>query len=573
QIENAAAGVGHVNVSTEADGTARELSLRKSDDQGKALWSIALETIRAGEGIRGASVRDVPGAVVLGSRTIPIMPDSPNVSFASRDVNSRTDSSRPDRMTIDYVGPPGSFSHQTFGVAEVLDGRVTAQSFRGKYVLIGATAATLGDHVASPFVHMEGPDGDQHGELMSGVEVLANSMNTILRSRFYREAPEWLAFLIAAMVAAAVVGLLAIAQGRFETFKQLSVLLGLLAVIIGLSYIAFVRLLVVPPVVSTFISFAVAAPLALLTRLLRTSSDLDTRIAELATVDDLPFLSRPTETRSQIHSSPATLIAHLIEAKTVGIYGRNVTVGGYRLLASHGRGVAPRLTEDEITSGVSLPRASYDYVIDDDGVLQEIEGASFVARNGEPGRIDRSLVLASESDQAHGVLLIKNAQESYATAETLRLCVEIATSVVKNIEDQPKMFRSTRWQVPRGVEWKAKALGILNRRLLSRARFIDRALRAVDDGLIISDIGGRIAFANPRAAEIFDIPRRALVGSDLFQQLTELQQPQDNRDRKPGNIARDMLMRSVVGRMPVERQITAGNPPRHYMLRLSAVTS
>ena len=53
-IENAAAGVGHANVSTEADGAARELSLRKADDQAQTLWSIAVETIRSTSSARTA---------------------------------------------------------------------------------------------------------------------------------------------------------------------------------------------------------------------------------------------------------------------------------------------------------------------------------------------------------------------------------------------------------------------------------------------------------------------------------------------------------------------------------------
>src|SRR3984893_7380125 len=71
-IENVAAGVGHANVSTEADGEAREVSLRKADDQGQALWSIAVEKIRVGEGIRATSVRDVPGGGIPGIRTVPV---------------------------------------------------------------------------------------------------------------------------------------------------------------------------------------------------------------------------------------------------------------------------------------------------------------------------------------------------------------------------------------------------------------------------------------------------------------------------------------------------------------------
>ena len=536
-IENAAAGVGHVNVSTEADGAARELSLRKSDDQGQALWSLAVETIRVGEGIRATTVRDVHSGVVLGSRMIPVMADGPAGSFASQG-NSRTEISRPDRMIIDYVGPPGSFSHQTFSFADVLDGHVSAQSFRGKYILIGATAATLGDHVASPFVHIEGARGEQQGELMPGVEVLANSMNTILRLHFYREGPDWLAGLLAAVVAAAVLGLLAVAQGRFETVKQLAVLLGLFALIIGLSYLTFTRWMFVAPVVPALLSFAVAVPLSLLRRSLSTSSDLDTRIAELATANNLPFLSTKDQARSDMQMSPATLIAQLTGAATVAIYARFESEEGYRLLMSYGPDPGPqRLAENEIETR------------------------------------DQSLMLRGEDEQPSGLLLIKAAKPSETTPESLRLCVEIATSVVINLDEEPKMLRSDRWNLPRGVEWKARALGTLNRRLLSRARFIDRALRAVDDGLIVSDLGGRIVFANPRAAEILNLRQRALVGSNLFQQLIDIQPQKGSVTREYGSLARELLLRSIVGRMPVERQFGIGNPPRYYMLRLSAVTS
>ena len=37
---------------------------------------------------------------------------------------------------------------------------------------------------------------DQHGALMPGVEVLANAVNTILRSRFYTERSDRAAFLL-----------------------------------------------------------------------------------------------------------------------------------------------------------------------------------------------------------------------------------------------------------------------------------------------------------------------------------------------------------------------------------------
>ena len=76
-------------------------------------------------------------------------------------------------MTIDYIGPAGSFGPVTYSLSDVLAGSVPAEKFRGKFVLIGATAASLGDRVASPFVRYTDARADQHGALMPGVEVLA----------------------------------------------------------------------------------------------------------------------------------------------------------------------------------------------------------------------------------------------------------------------------------------------------------------------------------------------------------------------------------------------------------------
>ena len=580
QIENAAAGVGHANVSTEADGEARTLSLRKADDHAQALWSIAVETIRVGEGVRGPSVRDVAGGVILGLRTIPVEPDVPAPHFAPRQTNVPVDTLRADRMSIDYVGPPGSFSHQTFSFAELLDGHVAPQSLRGKYVLIGATAATLGDHVTTPFTHADGTAGEQHGELMPGVEVLANAVNTILRSRFYSDTPEWLAVLLAALVAAAVMGSLAIAQGQFEGVKQLGVLFGLLAIILATSYFVFVHWLIVPPLVPALLSFATAVPLALLRRSLRTSADLDTRISELTSANELLLLSteRPA---SSLSSNPATLIAHLTGSEAVAVYLESRRGGRYRLVASHGTIVAPTLTEDEISLEVSGAQVAPHYSITGGSPLGTKDSAETIpAHEFEQDnsiRRNRQLTLRLGHDgRSRGALLLRHLPQ-HVRSETLRLCVEIATSFIANLADETGSSASaplSRWQLPRGVEWKARALGVLSRRLLARARFVDRALRAVEDGLVVADISGRIAFANPRAAEILGIPERALVGSDLFQRLAETEHQGAADDFEVDRIARETLMRLIIGRGAVEREITVGEAPRrYYTLRLAAVMS
>jgi len=48
----------------------------------------------------------------------------------------------------------------------------------------------LGDRFISPFVYMEGPNGQQYGEFVPVPEILANALNTLLRGRWYSETPD-----------------------------------------------------------------------------------------------------------------------------------------------------------------------------------------------------------------------------------------------------------------------------------------------------------------------------------------------------------------------------------------------
>ncbi|MEJ7713083.1 MAG: hypothetical protein WKF84_25380 [Pyrinomonadaceae bacterium] len=173
---------------------------------------------------------------------------------------------------------------------------------------------------------------------MPGVEVLANAVNTILRERFYRETPDWLAALFAMFVAGAVIVALTITQGRFEMLKQLGALFGLVIAILGLSYLAFTRWLIIPPVIPSLISLVTAAPLLLLRRSLATSADLDERIAEMSSTDKwLAPNVRESTGEQESYSSPAEMIARLTEADSVAIFVRaKKTTGGYRLIAASG---------------------------------------------------------------------------------------------------------------------------------------------------------------------------------------------------------------------------------------------
>ena len=421
-IQNAAAATGHVNVQTEADGVARQIEVRAADDSGGTIRAMAVETVRIGDGTPEAGVINTHRTLLLGGRSIPLdVSQSPLVIGRAGSDPDSTQVLRGGRMTIDYIGPAGSFGPNTYSLTEVIEGSVPASKFRGKYVLIGATAASQGDRLSSPFVHQTDAHADQHGSLMPGVEVLANAVNTILRSRFYSDASDWAAFFWSALIALATLGLLEAAQGGSESLKQLAVLAGLALTILVTSYLVFTRLLVFPPLVPGLAACASAGILGLLRRSLAASSRLDANLAELAASADL--------------MAPAEPIA--------------------------------------------------------------------------PG-----------------------------------------------------------WP-PHGLEWKARTLGELNARLLERAKFVDFAMRSVEDGLIIASPEGRITFANRSAAAILGSSPPALVGQNVLHRLLE------TGGQTAGATGPDaeMLSRLIVDRAHVEREITFRDVrPNHYTLRVAAVT-
>ncbi len=144
----------------------------------KRACAMPVEAVRVGDRTPPQGVSFNGRALVMGAASIPLEVSPAPVLMGQS--GARATRLQTGRMTIDYIGPAGSFDPVTYSLADVLQGACPGR-FRGKYVLIGATAATLGDRIASPFVHQTDAHADQHGVLMPGVEVLANAMNTILR--------------------------------------------------------------------------------------------------------------------------------------------------------------------------------------------------------------------------------------------------------------------------------------------------------------------------------------------------------------------------------------------------------
>jgi len=436
----------------------------------------------------------------------------------------------------------------------------------------------LGDRLATPFTYTENDLGVRADELTPGVEILANSLHTILRERFYREVPDWLMIALTALAAMSVFLSLTVLQGRREGVKQIAAMVSLALILLLITYVAFSRGLVILPVAPIIVASVTAALLSLLRRSLAVSAGLDARISELAFWDsrssDEGALSSP------LPNDPTRVIARLSGADAVAIIAcrrdgerRPVAVYGAKFRAER---LKHRTTDREAASSVFQ------------ALSQDESASGYFDFNQNDQSIDRRAMILwlggrSEDDGgAAGELVLAYDGARRPANETLMLCREIAASfLAAGVQTTPWDLAKSAWRRlsrlswwPRGAAWKAHLLAWLQQRMINRSLFVERALRSIEDGLIIATADGRITFANPRAAAILGISERGLIGGDLFERLYENEQPHDGADPSP--TPHETLFRLLVERSTVEREITIQTAsghgrPRHYVLRMSAV--
>lgn len=150
-----AVGLGTVNVLPDYDGVVRQVPLviQKDDRQ---VETLSLQVLRHYLGLPQGPVGELnDNHFTVGPLVIPVD------HWA--------------RMIVNFVGEPGSFP--TVSYADVLSGAVPPTAFRDKIVLVGQIELTGGsDQHTVPTSH--------YGQRMSGVEVQANVIHTILKHRF-----------------------------------------------------------------------------------------------------------------------------------------------------------------------------------------------------------------------------------------------------------------------------------------------------------------------------------------------------------------------------------------------------
>jgi len=203
-LSESAAALGHVDRPLDADSISRSVYLKAG--LGEPHWpSFALAMLQSANPEFG---HDLPGVRFAGD-----VEDSP---FVWR---------RDHHIWLSYAGPPGHFSHVSY--VDVLTGAVPVDRFRDKLVLVGATAAGLGDLLPTPV------SGDQ--QPMPGVEIIANEMDTLLTGRAIEPIRPLAGVLLTALLVLVVMQLLPRLSPRWSLLAAIaSVAITLALTVVGL---------------------------------------------------------------------------------------------------------------------------------------------------------------------------------------------------------------------------------------------------------------------------------------------------------------------------------------------------
>ena len=159
-----AAALGHIHVEVDADGIARSVFLEEGwrDESGRTQrWPHFARAMLAAA--NPASNATPPP----GERN----PHPPRAGSWTRDF----------WLHLPFVGPPGTI--QRLSYVDVLEGRADPAGYAGKFVLIGATAAGLGDAYSTPV--------SGHARLMPGVEISANVLAALNEGHGIVRATPW----------------------------------------------------------------------------------------------------------------------------------------------------------------------------------------------------------------------------------------------------------------------------------------------------------------------------------------------------------------------------------------------
>ena len=277
-LASAAAWLGHVNLLVDNDGVARRVA--DVEAAGGACWPhLTLELmLTAGQAVGHAG--DCQPFAAISSRVDALITSPAHL--------------------ISFAGPPGRF--RTVSAADVIRGDVPSELLKGRMVLVGATAAGMGDR------HMTTVSGRKGA--MPGVEIQANVLDAVLQRVHIALFPTWVIALLSLIpVSAFMASLLA-----FHPSTNLFVGAGLLATALLWSTVMLLCGVWIPPLAAIG-GLVLAYPLWSWRRLAAASDYLREEIARFDLPANIAIGSLPTDTLSRQVTVLSRAADHLRDLK------------------------------------------------------------------------------------------------------------------------------------------------------------------------------------------------------------------------------------------------------------------
>lgn len=468
-LQQAAVGLGHIEVEPSLDGILRKVNLvRPFAEEG--FFSFGLEIVRTTLDIPLLDLRSPRGnTFLLGPLAIPMDDEG--------------------RMFINYSG--GQHTFKTFSYFDVLEERVPLSEFTGKIVLVGITAKGLSDEFMTPFSDQSNP--------MPGVEIHANIIRTIIEQDYIKRADR---LTIALLTLILGVGLSFIFQ-RLSPRKNLILALFLLLLLVMSSITAFnyngIWIDTIPFALLIGLSWA-GITLKEITVANRALDEEVTRLSQTFRISGKSLLAGEVEeTPRQVLSS----LQRFFNFKAVILF----------LPDERGKGFAP-----QFTAGIELESIKYRLKLGENMADKVAQQKKIEVFEGQDQPFELPEVVASAylpaiiRDRCVGVLVLCSQKADVFSRHNLNLLRIIANQLAQAIEAKRAYEAlSTPSIGPLNIlssektAQKVEALtSIYNSIILDRI-MIDNILDDVTDGIMVANCLGVITCSNPQFKNLFDL--------------------------------------------------------------------
>jgi PAS domain S-box-containing protein len=539
-LAGAAAGLGHVHIEPSLDGVVRKVYLHQ-ECGGESAPAFAVKCVESYLSRTGkdSTVRFTDNGIEIGDIFIPTV----SRRGAERDETSGL-ISQDHMIYIRFAGPGGTFL--SLPAWKVLEDNFPRRIFKDKIVLIGATAAGLGDVSITPFSTERRP--------MPGVEIQANIINTILTENYItRTTPVLMTFGI--ILVSLITGWLFYRLGtRGASLAFLGMLLAMVGIYLLLLFRIHLWLELWPLLAVILINYLVATArkFGFLFRSLGAEIKTLNRIQKFA-----PPLPQSPDEEEFFHTF-FTFLSSILKIDTAFLL--IFDPAGKKLTLRRSWGIPPPLDEEvripppAIFTDLNQPRqvnctekeCPFLYSIDcpRNCLIFPLPLGNRKLGFLVVGRIRRDPF--QENELATGEII------SYHLSHAIQK-LDAYSRALGTTESSIHFFH------PGGMERKIENLNLLSQAMTYEQILLISMLGSITDGVIVADLIGNILLANPRAREILQIAEEEARQLNIIKLLQGLL-----------NISEDELRtrfhRLLAGRESFTREITVSS--QTYLLSL-----